>query len=79
MLQCLKICQEAYLKKVKLIHKQRIILIQNELKEIANLCKQLTNKEKLRFFINEKNITLSQKIEKLETSKKKLKKYIKKL
>ncbi len=48
-----KICQEAYSKKAKLIHKQRVILVQNELKEVSRLHYQLTNKKNLRFLINE--------------------------
>ena len=57
--QCSKIYQETHLKKVRLIRKQRVTLIQNELKEIANLHKQLTNEENLRFLINEKSMMLS--------------------
>ncbi len=57
--QCLKICQEIYSKKTRLVHKQKVTLIQNELKEIANLHTQLTNKENLRFLINERSIMLS--------------------
>ncbi len=40
-----KICQETHSKKTRLIHKQRIILVQNELKEVTRLCQQLINKE----------------------------------
>ncbi len=47
-----KICQKAYAMKVQLIHKQRVILIQNELKEVLRLRQQLTNEENLRFLIN---------------------------
>ncbi len=53
-----KICQEVYLKKARLIHKQKVILIQNKLKETTTLRKQLTNEENLRFLINEKSMTL---------------------
>ncbi len=74
-----KIYQETHLKKVKLVYKQKVTLIQNELKETANLHIQLINEENLRFLINERSIMLSQKVEKLKTSKKKLKKYAEKL
>ncbi len=57
--QCSKIYQKAYSKKVRLVYKQRITLVQNKLKETVNFCKQLTNKKKLRFFINKRSITLS--------------------
>src|SRR6266540_888616 len=40
-----KICQEAHSKKARLIRKQRIAFVQNKLKEVANLHKQLTNEE----------------------------------
>ncbi len=53
MLQCSKLCQETYLKKARLIYKQRVIFIQNELAETLNLYQQLTNEENLRFLINE--------------------------
>ena len=49
----LKICQEAYSKKARFVHKQRVILIQNKLKEVSRFCQQLTNEENLRFLINE--------------------------
>ncbi len=48
-----KICQETYLKKVQLIRKQKVVLVQNELKEVSRLYQQLTNKENLKFLINE--------------------------
>jgi len=47
-----KICQEAHSNKAKLIRKQRVILVQNELKEVSRLRHQLTNEENLRFLIN---------------------------
>ena len=47
-----KICQEAHFKKARLIRKERVILVQNELKEILRFHQQLTNKENLRFLIN---------------------------
>ncbi len=53
-----KICQD-HSKKARLIHKQEVAFIQNELKEVVDLHKQLTNEKKLRFLINEKSITLS--------------------
>jgi len=48
-----KICQKAYSNKARLIRKQRVILVQNELKEVSRLCYQLINEENLRFLINE--------------------------
>src|SRR6266545_7053495 len=74
-----KICQEAHSKKARLIRKQRVAFIQNELKEVADLHKQLTNEERLRFLINKRSIILSQEVEKLETSKKKLEEHAEKL
>jgi len=79
MSQCSKICQEAHSKKARLISKQRVILIQNELKKTTNLHTQLSNEENLRFLINERSIMFSQEVEKLETSKKKLEKHAEKL
>src|SRR6266542_173185 len=67
-----KICQEAHLKKERLIRKQRVVLVQNELKEVSRLRQQLTNEENLRFLINERSIKLSQEAEKLKISKEKL-------
>ncbi len=74
-----KICQEAHSKKARLIRKQKVILIQNELKETANLRIQLTNEKNLRFLINKRSIMLSQEVEKLETFKKELEEYAEKL
>ncbi len=74
-----KICQKTHSKKVRLIRKQRVILVQNELTEVSKLHHQLTNKENLRFLINEWSIKLSQEVEKLKVSKKKLKEYIRRL
>src|SRR6266498_783046 len=74
-----KICQEAHSKKARLIRKQRVTFVQNELKEVADLHKQLTNEERLWFLINERSIILSQEVEKLETFKKKLEEHAKKL
>src|SRR6266508_2777980 len=67
-----KICQEAHSKKARLIHKQRVVLVQNELKEVSRLRQQLTNEENLRFLINERSIKLFQEAEKLKISKEKL-------
>ncbi len=64
-----KICQESHSKKAKLIRKQRVILVQNELKEVLRLCYQLTNKENLRFLINKRSIKLSQEAEELQVSR----------
>ncbi len=55
-----------------LICKQRVVLIQNELKEVSRLRQQLTNEENLRFLINERSIKLFQGVEKLKISKEKL-------
>ncbi len=71
-----KICQEVYSKKIWLIRKQRVILVQNKLKEVLRLHQQLTNEKNLKFLINEWNIKLFQEVEELKISKKKLKKYI---
>src|SRR6266542_2979040 len=70
-----KICQEAHSKKARLIRKQRVVLVQNELKEVSRFHQQLTNEENLRFLINERNIKLSQKAEELKISKEKLKEH----
>ncbi len=70
-----KICQEAYSKKAWLIRKQRVVLVQSELKEVSRLRQQLTNEENLRFLINERSIKLSQEAEELKISKEKLKEY----
>src|SRR6266542_4393995 len=67
-----KICQEAHSKKARLIRQQRVVLVQNELKEVSRLRQQLTNEENLRFLINERNIKLSQEAEELKISKEKL-------
>src|SRR6266508_2999322 len=67
-----KICQEAYSKKARLIRKQRVVLVQNELKEVSRLRQQLTNEENLRFLINERSIKLSQEAKELKISKEKL-------
>ncbi len=76
---CSKICQEAYFKKVRLICKQRVILVQNELKEVFRLHHQLTNEENLRFLINERSIKLSQEVEESKVLKEKLEEYVRKL
>ncbi len=54
-----KICQEAHLMKARLIRKQRVVLVQNELTEVSRLRHQLINEENLRFLINERSIKLS--------------------
>src|SRR6266498_2230732 len=74
-----KICQEAHSKKVRLIHKQRVVLVQSELKEVLRLRQQLINEENLRFLINEQSIKLSQEAEKSTVSKEKLEEYTRKL
>src|SRR6266542_670657 len=70
-----KICQEAHSKKARLICKQRVILVQSELKKVSRLRQQLTNEENLRFLINERSIKLSQEAEELKISKEKLKEH----
>jgi len=72
MLHHSKICQETHLKKVRLICKQRVVLVQSELKEVLRFRQQLTNEENLRFLINERSIKLSQEAEELKISKEKL-------
>src|SRR6266498_2974268 len=67
-----KICQEVHSKKARLIRKQRVVLVQNELKEVSRLRQQLINEENLRFLINKRSIKLSQEAEELKISKKKL-------
>src|SRR6266498_3637987 len=74
-----KLCQEAHSKKAKLIRKQRVASVQNELAETSNLRQQLINKENLRFLINERSIKLSQEAEKLTVSKEKLEEYTRRL
>src|SRR6266498_1736596 len=74
-----KLCQEAHSKKAKLICKQRVASVQNELAETSNLRQQLINEENLRFLINERSIKLSQEAEKSTVSKEKLEKHIRKL
>ncbi len=74
-----KLCQEAHSKKARLICKQRVAFVQNELAETSNLCQQLINKENLRFLINKQNIKLSQKAKGSIVSKEKLEEYVRKL
>ena len=74
-----KICQKAYSNKARLIRKQRVILVQNELKEVLRFCHQLINEENLRFLINEQSIKLSQEAEELKVLKEKLKEHIRRL
>ncbi len=74
-----KICQEAHSKKAWLIRKQRVVLVQNELKEVSRLHQQLTNEENLRFLINEWSIKLSQEAEELKISKEKLEEHTRRL
>jgi len=79
MLHHSKICQKAHSNKARLIYKQRVILVQNELKEVLRFHHQLTNKENLRFLINERSIKLSQEAETLKVSKEKLKEHTRRL
>ncbi len=74
-----KLCQEAHSKKAKLICKQRVAFVQNELAETSNLHQQLINEENLRFLVNERSIKLSQETEKSTVSKEKLEEHIRKL
>ena len=77
--QCSKLCQEAHSKKARLIRKQRVAFVQNELAETSNLHQQLINEENLRFLVNEQSIKLLQEAEKSTVSKEKLEEYAKKL
>ena len=74
-----KIYQEAYSKKAWHIHKQKVVLIHNELKEVSRLHQQLINEKNLRFLINKWSIKLFQEAEELKISKEKLEKYTGKL
>src|SRR6266542_3390179 len=79
MSQYSKFCQEAHSMKARLIRKQRVAFVQNELAETSNLHQQLINEENLRFLINERSIKLSQEIEKSTVSKEKLEEYTRRL
>src|SRR6266540_3303119 len=74
-----KLCQEAHSKKARLVRKQRVAFVQNELAETSNLRQQLINEENLRFLVNERSIKLSQKAEKSIVSKEKLEEHVRKL
>src|SRR6266540_3666293 len=74
-----KLCQEAHSKKARLIHKQRVAFVQNELAETSNLHQQLINEENLRFLVNEQSIKLSQEAEKSTILKEKLEEHARKL
>ncbi len=74
-----KLCQEAHSKKARLIRKQRVAFVQNELAETSNLRQQLINEENLRFLVNERSIKLSQEAEKSTVSKEKLEEHARKL
>jgi len=51
--------QESHSKKARLIRKQKVAFVQNELAETSNLHQQLINEENLRFLVNERSIKLS--------------------
>src|SRR6266542_6032408 len=74
-----KLYQEAHSKKARLIHKQRVAFVQNEIAETLNLRQQLINEENLRFLVNERSMKLSQEAEKSTVSKEKLEKHARKL
>jgi len=74
-----KLCQEAHSKKARLIRKQRVAFVQNELAETSNLRQQLINEENLRFLVNERSMKLSQEAEKSTVSKEKLEEHARKL
>src|SRR6266498_3591219 len=74
-----KLYQEAHSKKARLIRKQRVAFVQNELAETLNLRQQLINEENLRFLVNKRSIKLSQEAEKLTVSKEKLEEHVRKL
>src|SRR6266542_5150864 len=77
--QRLKLCQEAHSKKARLVRKQRVAFVQNELAETSNLRQQLINEENLRFLVNERSIKLSKEAEKSIVSKEKLEEHVRKL
>src|SRR6266498_502812 len=79
MLQHSKLCQEAYSMKARLIRKQRVAFVQNELAETSNFRQQLINEENLRFLVNERSIKLSQEAEKSTVSKEKLEEHARRL
>src|SRR6266540_2323195 len=74
-----KLYQEAHSKKTKLIRKQRVAFVQNELAKTSNLRQQLINEENLRFLVNKRSIKLSQETEKFTVSKEKLEEHARKL
>src|SRR6266542_761564 len=77
--QCSKLCQEAHSKKARLICKQRVAFVENELAEASSLRQQLINEENLRFLVNERSIKLSQEAEKSTVLKEKLEEHARKL
>src|SRR6266542_2167688 len=77
--QCSKLCQEAHSKKARLICKQRVAFVENELAEASSLRQQLINEENLRFLVNERSIKLSQEAEKSTVLKEKLEEHTRKL
>src|SRR6266511_1254337 len=77
--QCSKLCQEAHSKKARLICKQRVAFVKNELAEASSLRQQLINEENLRFLVNERSIKLSQEAEKSTVLKEKLEEHARKL
>src|SRR6266540_2529070 len=74
-----KLCQEAHSKKARLVRKQRVAFVQNELAETSNLRQQLINEENLRFLVNERSIKLSKEAVKSTVSKEKLEEHARKL
>src|SRR6266498_4024151 len=74
-----KLCQEAHSKKARLIHKQRVAFVKNELAETLNLRQQLINEENLRVLVNERSKKVSKEAEKSTVSKEKLEEYTRKL
>src|SRR6266498_1048729 len=74
-----KLCQEVHSKKARLIRKQRVAFVQNELAETSNLRQQLINEENLRFLVNKRSMKLSQEAEKSTVSKEKLEEHARNL
>src|SRR6266540_1874840 len=71
--------QEIYKNRNKIFHLKKYFETQNLTAQKDELQTQLTNKENLRFLVNEQSIKFSQEAEKLKVSKEKLEKYSKRL
>ena len=71
--------QEIYKNRNKIFHLKKYFETQNLTAQKDELQTQLTNKENLRFLVNEQSIKFSQEAEKLKVSKEKLEEYSKRL